>query len=668
MSTKPINSSNRVLNSTQCEVDSATCIGNHRDAVASRTIIKGEHMRLLIMAMLVIPSTALAGWSLYQIFLPNGLTNLEIAQLGLGLTLFAWLCMAFWTAVIGFVLQLANIDPLSLRRKQLAPDHSRPLTQRHAVVMPVYNEDTRRIMVGFEACVRELMGTENAAQFDFYMLSDTRDSEKADNELRAFTRLQKRLGDFSSQVFYRRREQNLHRKVGNLKEFCERWGGHYESMIVLDADSVMSSERMQDLARRIEQNPDTALVQTIPMPVRQNTFFGRFVQFAAHLYSPMLATGLSFWQTDSANYWGHNAIIRIAPFMQHCGLPTLQGRAPFGGEILSHDFVEAALLRRAGWQAYLLTETTGSYEEVPSNIVDYAIRDRRWVQGNIQHLGLLKVKGLKTENRLHFLFGAFAYISSLVLFCMLALGTADALNRATSVPEFFVSEYQLFPSWQIARQDMMMVTLWGTAALLFLPKLLGITLALIKRKEEFGGTWALLKSAALELMMAVLIAPLMMFYHSYFVLSVLIGHSVKWEAQEREGRKVPWKVAFKHTQIMSCLAVVWGVTTFYYTPSLFMWLLPVLVGMVLAAPVIHFSSSDSLGMAMRKRGIFVIDQELEECTALKRLRVAMGYFTLSQHAAQIPALPESLWLTMPEQALNQRPLPIRPALVVNSEF
>ena len=668
MSTKPINSSNRVLNSTQCEVDSATCIGNHRDAVASRTIIKGEHMRLFIMAMLVIPSTALAGWSLYQIFLPNGLTNLEIAQLGLGLTLFAWLCMAFWTAVIGFVLQLANIDPLSLRRKQLAPDHSRPLTQRHAVVMPVYNEDTRRIMVGFEACVRELMGTENAAQFDFYMLSDTRDSEKADNELRAFTRLQKRLGDFSSQVFYRRREQNLHRKVGNLKEFCERWGGHYESMIVLDADSVMSAERMQDLARRIEQNPDTALVQTIPMPVRQNTFFGRFVQFAAHLYSPMLATGLSFWQTDSANYWGHNAIIRIAPFMQHCGLPTLQGRAPFGGEILSHDFVEAALLRRAGWQAYLLTETTGSYEEVPSNIVDYAIRDRRWVQGNIQHLGLLKVKGLKTENRLHFLFGAFAYISSLVLFCMLALGTADALIRATSVPEFFVSEYQLFPSWQIARQDMMMVTLWGTAALLFLPKLLGITLALIKRKEEFGGTWALLKSAALELMMAVLIAPLMMFYHSYFVLSVLIGHSVKWEAQEREGRKVPWKVAFKHTQIMSCLAIVWGVTTFYYTPSLFMWLLPVLVGMVLAAPVIHFSSSDSLGMAMRKRGIFVIDQELEECTALKRLRVAMGYFTLSQHAAQIPALPESLWLTMPEQALNQRPLSMRPALVVNSEF
>ncbi len=620
---------------------------------------KGEHMRLFIMAMLVIPSTALAGWSLYEIFLPNGLTNLEIAQLGLGLTLFAWLCMAFWTGIIGFVLQLFNIDPLSLRKKQCAPDQDSPLVQKHAVVMPVYNEDTRRIMVGFEACVREIMGSTQAEQFDFFMLSDTRDEQKAEAELRAWNRMTKRLGQYASHVFYRRREENSHRKVGNLKDFCERWGANYESMIVLDADSIMSGERMLDLARRIEQNPDTALVQTIPMPVRQDTFFGRFVQFAAHLYSPMLATGLSFWQTDSANYWGHNAIIRIAPFMQHCGLPTLEGRAPFGGEVLSHDFVEAALLRRAGWQAYLLTDTTGSYEEVPSNIVDYAIRDRRWVQGNIQHLGLLKVKGLKTANRLHFLFGAFAYISSLVLFCMLALGTADALIRATSVPDFFVSEYQLFPSWQVARQDMMMVTMWGTAALLFLPKLLGITLALIKRRSEFGGAFSLLKSAILELVMAVLIAPLMMFYHSYFVISVFIGHSVKWEAQEREGRKVPWSVAFKHTQIMSCLAVIWGVTTFYYTPSLFMWLLPVLIGMVLAAPIIRLSSSTHLGVSLRNWGVFVIDQEVKECMALKRLRVAMNYFSISQYKAEVPALPDSLWVTMPEQALHQKPLPMQ---------
>ena len=628
-------------------------------------LIKGEFMRLFMMALLVIPSIALAGWSLYEIFLPNALTALEVAQLGLGLTLFSWLCMAFWTGIIGFFLQLFNIDPLSLTKSQPAPTKQKTLSQRHAVVMPVYNEDTRRIMVGFEACIRELMESKHSDHFDFYMLSDTRDEVKAEDELRAFNRLSRRLGNYAKHVFYRRREKNDHRKVGNLKDFCERWGANYEAMIVLDADSVMTGERMEDLALRIEQNPDTALVQTIPMPVRQHTVFGRFVQFAAHLYSPMLATGLSFWQTDSANYWGHNAIIRIQPFIQHCGLPTLEGSAPFGGEILSHDFVEAALLRRAGWKAYLLTDTTGSYEEVPSNIVDYAIRDRRWVQGNIQHLGLLNVKGLNVANRLHFLFGAFAYISSLILFCMLALGTTDALIRATSVPDFFVSEYQLFPTWQVARQDMMMVTMWGTAALLFLPKVLGIILALLKRRAEFGGASALIKGALAELFMAVLIAPLMMFYHSYFVVSVLVGHSVKWEAQEREGRKVPWRIAIKHTQLLSCIAIVWGTTTFYFTPSLFMWLLPVLVGMVLAAPVIRLTSSEGAGIALRERGVFLIDQEMNECKALKRLRVSMKYFAISHFIAKVPTLPNSNKTVMVEQVLTEKPLPMRPIIVGN---
>ncbi len=621
-----------------------------------------QKARLVIMALLVIPTTALAGWSLYEIFRPNGVTELEIAQLGLALMLFGWLSMAFWTGIIGFVLQLLRIDPLSLKKQLATPAETIALTQRHAVVMPVYNEDTQRIMVGFEACVRELMQSDEADKFDFYMLSDTRDEAMAEAELRAWQRLTTRLGDYADQLFYRRREQNSHRKVGNLKDFCERWGAHYESMIVLDADSIMTGERMLDLARRIEKNTDTALIQTIPMPVRQNTFFGRFVQFAAHLYSPMLATGLSFWQTDSANYWGHNAIIRIAPFMQHCGLPTLSGRAPFGGEVLSHDFVEAALLRRAGWQAYLLTATTGSYEEVPSNMVDYAVRDRRWVQGNIQHLGLLGVKGLKTTSRLHFLFGAFAYISSLVLFSMLALGTADALIRATSAPQFFSSQYQLFPDWQIARQDMMMITMWGTAALLFLPKILGIVLALIQRRNDFGGARTLLSGAAVELAMAVLIAPLMMFYHSYFVLSVMVGHSVKWEAQAREGRMVPWSIALKHTQLMSCLAVAWGVTTWYFTPSLFMWLLPVLSGMVLAAPIIRLSSSAGFGEAARRLGIFVIDQEAHECMALKRVRVGMKHFALTRQQAVVPALPEPRWTPMVTQALDANPLPMRPAI------
>ena len=623
----------------------------------------GSGVRLSIMAILAIPTAALAGWSLYEIFKPNVLTEMEIAQLALSMMLFLWLAMSFWTAVIGFVLKLFNIDPLSLRKAQPAPRTDAPLTKRHAVVMPVYNEDTRRIMVGFEACVRELLDTDNGKQYDFYMLSDTTKPEMAEAELAAWEALTARLGDKSSQVFYRRREKNTGRKVGNLADFCQRWGNRYEAMIVLDADSIMSGERMNDLAYRIEQNPDTALVQTIPMPVRQHTFFARFVQFAAHLYSPMLATGLSFWQTDSANYWGHNAIIRVEPFMQHCGLPTLEGKEPFGGDILSHDFVEAALLRRAGWQCFLLTDTTGSYEEVPSNMIEYATRDRRWVQGNIQHLGLLGVKGLKATSRLHFVFGAFAYISSLLLLLVLAFGTADALYRALTPVEFFTAEYQLFPDWQIARQGLMVATMWGTAALLFMPKVLGLILALIQRRDEFGGAWRLIKGGVMELAMAILIAPLMMFYHSYFVISVFAGISVKWEAQAREGSMVPWMDSLKRSKVATIVALAWGAATFIYTPALFIWLLPVLIGLILAAPLIRITSSPDLGRAAMRGGIFVIQDEINECRALKRVRIGMANIKHSEAAnvkAPVPALPESSWEPMVIQDFSAYPEPRTP--------
>src|SRR5690606_1977055 len=136
----------------------------------------------------------------------------------------------------------------------------------------------------------------------------------------------------------------------------------------LDADSIMSGETLLTLVRTMQATPRAGIIQTVPMPVGQQTMFGRFVQFAARLYSPMLATGLSFWQVGEANYWGHNAIIRIAPFMKHCGLPVLTGEPPLGGEILSHDFVEAAFMRRGNWHVYLLPDLEGSYEGLPANI------------------------------------------------------------------------------------------------------------------------------------------------------------------------------------------------------------------------------------------------------------------------------------------------------------
>jgi membrane glycosyltransferase len=346
--------------------------------------------------------------------------------LGLFSITFCWISVAFWSAACGFVLQILQRDPLTLA--PLNPDRYRvqPITTRTAVVMPVYNEETQRVIAGFEATLRSLVATGEGKHFDFYLLSDTTDAEVAQAELDAWQQLSARLGDLHQQIYYRRREKNTARKVGNLADFCQRWGSKYTQMIVLDADSIMTGDCLLQMVRAMQANPRAGLIQTVPIPVRQTTFFGRFVQFASVLYSPMLATGLCFWQTDTANYWGHNAIIRVRAFIDYCGLPSLPGKAPFGGDILSHDFVEAAMLRRARWDVFLLADLDGSYEEVPCNIIDYAKRDRRWVQGNIQHLGLLRIAGLHAISRLHFLLGAIAYISSLVWLAMLVLSTADA--------------------------------------------------------------------------------------------------------------------------------------------------------------------------------------------------------------------------------------------------
>lgn len=619
---------------------------------------KAVALRQSLMMLLVFVSSALGVWAMYEILSANGLSYLEGVLLFLFAIMFSWLVMAFWTAAIGFLLKLLAIDPISLKPslKCTVDQLQRPINGRHAIVMPVYNEDTKRIMAGFEASVKEVCQSGKLANFDFYMLSDTRDAELINAELSAWENLCIRLGTVSQQMYYRRRTHNTSRKVGNLADFCQRWGYLYETMIVLDADSVMTANSMLHLTHAMQANPSTGLIQTIPMPVRQSTFFGRFVQFAAHLYSPMLATGLSFWQTDRANYWGHNAIVRIDAFMQSCGLPLLNGKGPFGGEILSHDFVEAALLRRAGWDVFLLTDVEGSYEEVPSNILEYATRDRRWVQGNIQHLSLLSSKGFSLTNKLHFIFGAFAYISSLLLVLMLALSTIDAVQAATTSPIFFVDQYQLFPVWPIAKSELMQTMLVCTVALLLMPKILGLILALIQRRAKFGGTISLIASFMVELLFAIIIAPLMMMYHAFFVICVLVGHSVRWEAQAREGRMVSWADAWRRTNTVSSIAVVWGATIWVFTPGLLWWMLPILLGLMLAAPIIRYSSSLALGRFCQRQGLLLIQEEIKPHAVLKRVRICLANLQFdAQYVDLSPPLPIEQWRSMPIQQLTKNP-------------
>jgi membrane glycosyltransferase len=605
---------------------------------------------------------------MFDILRSNGTTALEVILLLLFSITFIWITTAFWTGLLGFILQLGKIDPLTLKRNQSAfgdlttPDVLAESKSefRTAVVMPVYNEDTQRVIAGFEASLHSINATEYSDNFDFYLLSDTQDPDIRLAELDAWQALLKRLGNQANKVFYRNRPKNAGKKVGNLKDFCERWGGFYESMIVLDADSVMTGDCMVELAQQLHVNPKAGLLQTVPIPVRQETFFGRFLQFAAQLCCPMLATGLAFWQTDNANYWGHNAIIRISAFRNHCGLPKINKRSPFGGDILSHDFVEAALLRREGWEVILLPNLEGSYEEVPSNILDYATRDRRWIQGNIQHLGLLGVSRLTLLSKMHFLFGALAYITSLIWLVMLGLSTVDAITRALTKNEFFTSAHQLFPNWPIAKPDLIFSLLFLTFSLLLLPKVLAVILAVVHRRKEFGGAFNLLLGSVVEILFAIIIAPIMMVFHASFVVATFLGFKVAWNAQPREGRVVAWREAIKYSGLAALVAVIWGTVTAYYSVVFFYWLVPVLLGLVTGPLIIRWSSSKQLGLLVKKWGVFLTPSEVncspvlvilsEKLSVIHNAKCEKDHLD-SKRIYLIPKLPSEIYEPMPTQKL-----------------
>ncbi len=637
----------------------------NRDLLPENHIrLPGESLRRWVYALLTVITAVTGVYMMWDILSANGVTTLEAVILLLFAISFCWISTAFWSAVFGFVLLMMRRDPLTLKPIDQFYDDSLPITQRTAVVMPIYNEDTHRVIAGFEATLNSLVATGEIEHFDFFMLSDTTKLDIAQRERDQWQQFTSRIGDLSKHTFYRRREKNLHRKVGNIAEFLQRWGKNYENMIVLDADSVMSGTCLLRMVRAMQINPRAGLIQTVPIPVRQTTFFGRFVQFAAVLYSPMLATGIAFWQTGAANYWGHNAIIRIKAFIDHCGLPTLPGKAPFGGDILSHDFVEAAMLRRAGWDVFLLADLEGSYEEVPCNIIDYATRDRRWVQGNIQHLGIIDAAGLHPISRLHFLLGATAYISSLIWLMMLVLSTADAVVRALNSNVYFATgasaigsiDFHMAPIWPIAKTGLIIALITLTTILLLFPKVMGIITTLAHRREQFGGTKAIIRGTLVETAFAVLIAPIMMAFHAYFVVSVLLGFKVNWDAQDREGRLLTWKESFARTLRTTLVALAWGYMTWTYAPIFFWWLLPILTGLVLAAPIVRYSSSLTLGEDCRKHGIFVSPFETNEdpvLTDLKRL-LAVEHPPL-ETPAPLPVLPPDNWSDMAEQDMEEYP-------------
>jgi membrane glycosyltransferase len=525
--------------------------------------------------------------------------------------------------VAGFVLTILGLNPVTLRRQSAIDGPLPDLHTRTAILMPVYNEDVRRVFDGIAATFLSVRSTGRLPFFDFFVLSDSTDPDIWIAEEALWDDTCRRL-DAAGRLFYRHRADNAGKKAGNIADWVRNHGGAYETMIVLDADSIMHGETIVRLVALAESNPRAGIVQTLAVPANRTTLFARWLQFATRLYGPLLAVGHSFWWVSEGNCFGHNAIFRTRAFAAHCGLPRLAGKPPLGGEVMSHDFVEAACMRRGGWHAWFVPDLPGSFEEVPSNIVDYAVRDRRWTQGNIQHARILFSRGFHWISRLHLAMGVLAYVASPLWLLLLVLSSIVVIQQAISGHVYFPAGHNLFPIWPEYRPLESGMLLAATAIVLLMPKVLSLvtTLASRRKRHDFGGGAKLLTSAAAEILLSMLLAPIMMLFHSKFVITILAGRSVGWTAQPRDDRGISWAEAARRHAGHGLVGVVWGGAILWYAPDFLWWMAPVVAGLAAAIPLTVYSSRTNIGLALRRGGLFLTPEELAPCQALQQLHAS----------------------------------------------
>jgi len=558
--------------------------------------------RLLVLGT----AAALAGFAIDEMRLALAVgqpSAIAIAVLVLFAINVTWISLPFVASVVGFV--------RAVGRRRGVPEDGVPLSSRTALLMPTHNEDPARVAAALDAMASDLVRLGEGRSFDVFLLSDSTHGDVALREQEAVWTLRRRVGEAIG-VYYRRRAENAARKPGNIRDFCERWGSAYDHLLVLDADSLMDGGTIVRLARRMEADPDAGVIQTLPRLHRGTTLLARLQQFAGRVYGTLLGEGLAWWSGSEATFWGHNAILRTEAFMACAGLPVLPGEPPLGGPILSHDFVEAALIRRRGWKVSIAHDLEGSYEECPPSLVDQAIRDRRWCQGNLQHVRVLTARGLHWVSRLHLVAGIMSYLASpfwlLFVLSALALGVQYEFARQ----QYFAHAPSLFPLWP--RIDpARAIRLFGlTMGILLGPKVLGLLSIVLRprRLRETGGLVRLVLGFALEAVLSALIAPVQALIHCGLVADVVRGRDSGWRAQRREGERVTWSEVLRGHRWHALAGVALALVAEGISVQMLAWLAPAVLGMALAAPLSKLVASPGVGRFVQRLGLLRTPEEI----------------------------------------------------------
>lgn len=535
-------------------------------------------------------------YELYGVLAVNSITTAQIVLLVLSVITFAWIAFGTASAICGFIGLVTGKSPAGIG----IANRPNRLYSQTALLFPVYNESPRAIAETVQTVAADLHACGLARNFDFFILSDSSDAEQRLEEGRVFAQLRNAVEN-RTRLYYRWRKDNHGKKAGNIAEWVTSHGDDYNHFVIFDADSIMTSDALGRLAATMERNPQAGLIQTVPQLTGARTLMARVQQFASHVYGNLMAMGSALWHGHESNYWGHNAIIRTRAFASSAGLPEFPGRAPFGGTVQSHDFVEAAFLRKAGWGVYLVPGIGGSYEGCPPNIFEILVRDRRWCQGNMQHTRFLFWPGLKPVSRLHLLTGIISYLASFFWLLALVAGLYTAYQFIGHEHDYFPDGVALFPTWPVMDAERALTLLLFTGCVLLLPKALGLVYGLFfdRRWQDAGMRLKLVAGCLVELVLSAVIAPVFMLAHVWSLAMVALEQDSGWSAQMRDANRPGFGEAMTVFAPYSIIGLLLAALCFWISVDLGFWLAPVFTGLILA-PFISWFTAMKRGGALSR--------------------------------------------------------------------
>jgi membrane glycosyltransferase len=544
----------------------------------------------------------------------DGWSELDIAISVSFVILAPWTVIGFCNAALGLWLLhfrdggIEEVAPFQAARDEAA------LRARTAILMTIRNEEPTRVFARLEAMKESLDSTGESARFDWFVLSDTSDAVIADKEEAAFALWRARAG--GAPLFYRRRSNNFGYKAGNIRDFCERWGRLYEFMIPLDADSLMDGETILRLVRIGEAYPRIGILQSLVVGAPSSSAFARIFQFGMRHGMRTYTLGAAWWIADCGPYWGHNALVRVAPFYNHCALPKLKN----GRQILSHDQIEAALMRRAGYEVRVLPVETGSYEDNPPNLSEFVRRELRWCQGNMQYLSLLRMSGFLPTSRFQLIWAINMFVGAPAWTMVIALAPLEGISKNDMADFSAVSTICLFATFLMFHMA---------------PKLAGLVdVALTPGAiARYGGVMTFIAGAIIELVSSPVVVSVTTFSVSLRLATLVVGRSGEWRAQIREVESLSWRAA---------LGALWpqlgfGTLIFalgaIYAPQLLLWSLPVTLGYLLAVPFAVLTASPRVGALFRRWDLCATPEEVGKIEIFANLQRALKAQTSSRGAS-----------------------------------